>query len=228
MFIRHVVLLLIVFVPLAASAQPPRYPLDEVIAELKEASSPDVKPLKPNGESKFTAPLIHLGEHPVNPKRRAEVSALLDPLLKSDYHSDQSHAVQAVVKWGTPANVPNLISLLETDNEYVRHIAIMALGKIGGKNAAAAVGKHLAERHDQPEAARALKEMGSAAEPIAWQLIETDDVTQNKYGCEILGAVGGSKSLVRLKALRGIRPKNFATSQMDSAIHSMEHRLVKR
>jgi hypothetical protein len=214
-------------VPLVTFGQKPEVSLDEAIAELKAAPN-DPRTVWFSGENKYTKPLRHLSQQEVDAKRREEVATLLEPLMLAKDRTNHGQVLHLVVKWGTEVNVPTLTSMLSLENSFDRDLAIRALGSIGGKNAAAALGKHILAKRDQQDVANQLKEMGAVAEPIAWDLIDTRDGWSTKYGYEILGAVGGSKSLVRLKALRGKKPKSSATEQMDKTIHAMELRLVKR
>src|SRR5256885_1851677 len=123
MVFRVAKFLLIFAAPLVAAAQGPVQSLDQIIAALKAAQQPLAKaggnPDKAGGKSnkvqpppRLTVPLENLQRTPIDPKRRDEVSKLLDPLLTSSDISLRNKSLILIENWGTELNVPSLVSLL--------------------------------------------------------------------------------------------------------------------
>src|ERR1041385_1090735 len=96
---------LFLLVPQIAFAQAPDVPLDQAIAELKAAPN-DERTVWFSGETKYSKPLLHLSQQEVDPKRRAEVAALLQPLILAEDRSHRGMVLKLVAKWGTELNVP--------------------------------------------------------------------------------------------------------------------------
>jgi HEAT repeat protein len=67
----------------------------------------------------------------VDPKRRKEVAAALDPLLADRYGWPAHAAAAALIKWGTPENEPSLIKALHHASPDMRRLAANALARYG-------------------------------------------------------------------------------------------------
>jgi len=226
MLIRLTAFVAVLMLATATLAQENKSALDQIVAVLKvgpEAAKED------QTENTFNvAGALHkLRDLPVDPKRRDEISKLLDPLLTAKNAGIRGEAVYIIDKWGTAANVPSLIELLKYRDSLIRHKALNAIGKIGGKQAAEAVGEVLASGNDTDQAMYSLSNMGEVAEPIAWKHIGSKNSSLHQAACYILGKVGGSKSLTRMKALDKKQVKG-GSGGISDAIRQMEARLVKR
>jgi hypothetical protein len=203
--------------------------LGQIIDVLK--AYPDAAKEDPSsGKTQYkVATVLHrLRELPGDSAHRDEVSKLLDPLLTSRNHSLSGESLYLMKKWGTEANVKSLIELLSYRDMLVRQRAMEALGNIGGKQAAEAVGNVLATGKETQHAMYSLMAMGEVAEPIAWKYVGAKYSDVHEAACRILGKVGGSKSLARMKALDKKQVKGGGGGDISDAIRAMEARLVKR
>jgi len=190
--------------------------LDEIV-ELLKSGQPTF--------GRLYSPLHRLrGIEPVA-SRREEVAALLDPLLTTGDFSVRHAAYDAVEVWGTQRNVPTLLAILDGSDRSERWPAMEALGKIGGSpEAAARLAKLMLDSGESLQAKRALEDMGAVAEDPVWQLVGNSDNLIHSYACQVLGKVGTSKSLERLKS----RPKEAQTVRqvsVDLAVQDMQGRL---
>ena len=161
-------------------------------------------------------------------KRREEVAALIDPLLLSDNTSLQHAAVDAIQGWGTKKNIPTLLKLLEYQNHSDRDRAMKSLGAIGGsKEAAQAVAARLLVSADRYDAEKSLSKMGAYAEEVIWQYVGSADDQVHRAACGVLGDVGTTKSLLKLRGLRR-DSSSYRQSALESAQKEMQKRLVKK
>ena len=129
--------------------------------------------------------------------RRDEVRGRIEAALASDDGFTRNAAAAALKTWGDKASQPALITALQDDSFVVRHTAIEILGEIGDAAAAEAIVE--VYEKNKLKAAPALKRLGPAAETAVWKLLESDAWPIRKDGCDILGAVGTARSLMRLQ-----------------------------
>jgi hypothetical protein len=191
--------------------------LEQAIAALK---SGDISHKNLNG------PLTALNKLPVDSRRRDEVSALLDPLLTTENLTLRRGAQRAMAGWGTKKNITTLMKLLEWQAYGDRWEAMKALAAIGGsKEAAQAIAARMRDKDDRLTAKRTLEEMGPVAEDVVWQYIGGADDSLHGYACDVLGKVGTSKSLIKLKALRPEKDSG-RRSDVNDAIREMQKRLT--
>jgi hypothetical protein len=172
-------------------------------------------------------PLTALRRVPVDPKRRAEVAALLDPVLAAENSTVRRAAQEAMKSWGTELNLPTLIKQLSVPDSSERAGAIAVLGAIGGKDAAKAVAARLGDKDDGSNAEQALEKIGSAAEEYVWPYLTSGDTITHGRACHLLAKIGTSKSLVKLKA-RHRESDGWRRAGVEIAIRDLEKRLVKR
>jgi HEAT repeat protein len=171
-------------------------------------------------------PLSKLRQWPVDSKRRNEVASLLDPLLTAENSTVRRAAQNAIQAWGTRANIPTLLKLLEWQEYGERVAGLEGLAAIGGKEAAEAIAEKMLDKEIRLPAKRALEKMGPVAEEAVWQHVGAGDNSLHSYACQVLGKVGTSKSLVKLKALR--ERDSGRRASISIAIRDMEKRLVKK
>lgn len=104
-----------------------------------------------------------LGTAPVDPSRRAEVVAALQPLLDGDDLFFKQDARIAFARWAGSDEVPRLIELVKDDNIHVnrgRVAAIEALGRLKDRRALPALREAAKNIFVQTEARKALAELG--------------------------------------------------------------------
>lgn len=212
--------------PAGSSAKPAAKATDKTAEESLE----DIIAALKSGDTSFGnlySRLHKLKKLPVDAKRRDEVAALLDPLLTLDNLSVRRQAQDAIVGWGTQKNEPTLLKLLEWQDGGDRHAAMEGLAALGGsKESAEAIAKLLLEGSDRSYAVRALAKMGAYAEEAVWPHVGSADAQVHSSACQVLGSVGGPKSLVKLKA-RKDRDSSSRTA-VQTAVREMEKRLRKR
>jgi len=209
-------------IPVPTEPAPPagsEVSIDEAIEALKAGDM---------SYKKLYWPMRTIKRGPVNPKRREEVATLLDPVLITENLTIRRAAQDAILVWGTKKNIPTLLKLLEYNDYGDRQAAMKALGAIGGtKESAKSLAAKLPDRDYRSTATTALKQMGPFAEEVIWLYIGHPDDSVHDSACKVLGQVGSSKSLIKLRALR---PESSSSrrSDINSAISEMEKRLVKR
>jgi len=193
--------------------------LDEIIEVLKAG---------PPTFARLFSPLHRLRDIEPDPARREEVAELLDPLLTAENSSVRRSAQEAVKVWGTQKNVPTLLGLIDGRDNSDRWIAMEALGKIGGsQEAASKLASLMLDSRESPRARRALEDMGPLAEDAVWPIVGNGDNQVHSHACQVLGKIGTSKTLVKLKALRK-DPVFGRQASIDSAIRNLEQRLRQR
>jgi S1-C subfamily serine protease len=142
--------------------------------------------------------------------RREEVAEVLNSYLVEKNYSARSSALRAVQTWGTPRNVPALISLLNSsESASMRQRAIEILARWNDPRAAAAIAQRLKEPADRAAASRALKTLGRPAEDATIALLADEDPQVRDAACLVLGEIGGAKSIAALKE-RASKEKDVA------------------
>jgi HEAT repeat protein len=131
--------------------------------------------------------------------RREEVAGILQPWLTNSNSSLQTSALRAIGVWGTKQSVPTLLKLLESQDTSLRLHTIQALGKIPDERSAQALVELVKDPSDRSRAANALREMGAIAEDAVIELLEHDDYQVRYQACNVLGEIGGPKSVAALK-----------------------------
>jgi S1-C subfamily serine protease len=135
--------------------------------------------------------------------RRAEVAkALVAALEDKDFWARKS-CLAALTVWGTGESVPKLLPLVTDENVFVRHDAMMTLGKIGDERAAEPIARRLGEFHDRGRAAEALKALGSKAEKAVVPYLTHTDWGVRLEACRVLAAVGTKASQAALEKASG-------------------------
>lgn len=155
---------------------------------------------------------------------RKKVIDVIEPMLKDSNPSLQTTAISAMGIWGTEDRASTLIEMAGGFSQSHRWAAMSALGKIGGKKSAKAVAKRLPDKTDSLTASRALKAMGPVAEEPALQYIDHPEqqVRYNVYN--LLGAVGGAKSLAALKDKSQSDPNNFNRAAAQINVRNIQKR----
>jgi hypothetical protein len=158
--------------------------------------------------------------------RRAEVAALIEPLLAARSPSTRRAAIEAAGQWGTPAQAARLLDIVQSTEGSEREAAILALGGCGGSaEAAAYLVKYLPVSSDERCVKESLIKMGPVAEEAVWEYVGYGSV--HATACQILAAIGTERSLAKLKA----RPPEgdiSRSSAVADAIRAIEARLGRK
>jgi HEAT repeat protein len=133
--------------------------------------------------------------------RRKEVAEALVRAAVSGHRLVREPACQALVRWGIPDNVPELLRALDVEpTPYGRAALIAVLGGIKDPRAADPLAKRLGDIRDRDPASKALIAIGPAAEEAVRPLLKHRDATTRVKACEVLGAVGTAASVEDLDA----------------------------
>ncbi|MCI0680790.1 MAG: HEAT repeat domain-containing protein [Gemmataceae bacterium] len=125
-------------------------------------------------------------------KRRAEVVEALKRVANTPAGSaGRADAVRALARWGTKADVPFLIGLIDHQDRAVREAVITTLGEWKDPRAADPVAQRLVNGDDRPWASQALKEIGSSGEPPVIELLRHPDAGVRREACRVLRVIAG-------------------------------------
>jgi hypothetical protein len=152
---------------------------------------------------------------------RKEMAAALAGLLRDPYHITRQLAVEALGTWGTPENLPALIAGLKDKEDGVRHRVIAALGPFKDARAAEPVAALLAT--DREQAAAALCQMGSVAEPAVAKRLGDKDEQVRLAAIGTLGTIGTAESLPALRTVANGPDATLAVAA-HKAIRAIERR----
>ena len=130
---------------------------------------------------------------------KAEVAALLLPLLKDTDQFTRQNAAKALGVWGGADAVEPLIALLADTQFNVRWAAMEALGGLHDARAAAPLTRMVAEKKDTHLASQALKVLGGAAEPEVLKLLDAPAIEARREAAQILKVIGTAASAASLE-----------------------------
>jgi HEAT repeats len=139
----------------------------------------------------------------VNGQRRAEVVQAVKKMIDARAKlTPRPQGVRVLAVWGTAADVPYLLRLLDDPDGGVEEAAIVALGKIKDPSAA----DILALRLYSPQraaASEALKEIGPAAEGVVRQQLNSTDNNVRLEAIKVIKVIGTAASQKDLIVLAG-------------------------
>jgi hypothetical protein len=129
----------------------------------------------------------------------AELAAALAGWLGSDDQSLRHLAAQALEKWGTAEEIPELLAALDDDTQIVVNSAMRALGRLHATEAIETLVAKLADNQSRLAASEALKAMGADAEEPTLKALDDPEWTVRLEACRILEQIGTNKSVERLR-----------------------------
>lgn len=194
----------------AAPPTPKR--VDEVLNELRAA----------NDWARRMSPLTALEKMQPIDQRRAQVLKAVEPLMRDGNPAVRDRAIHIMGRWGTKETVPILAKMLEQFDLGIRHATIEALSQIADASAAKQLVELLSEETDRGFAVMALKKMGPIAEPVVIGLLNNKDKRVRHEACQILGEVGGPKSVAAIKRLLQGEQDNLVRASARSALNRLE------
>jgi len=181
-----------------------------------EPAAPSAEPAAPSAEPDSMAQALldlelsdnrarvaaeQLARMPVDPKRRAEVSAALVKLLSGTQEgSMKASALRALAVWQTSEALPEIVKCLDHESRLVQGGAYEALGTSQSEEAAKVCAARL-DGKDRHGASRALRAMGPVAEDAVLACLGNPDRKVRAEACRVLGHIGTKKSLARLQPL---------------------------
>jgi hypothetical protein len=204
---------------------------EEAAAVQAEANKP--KPFQPGEREKLVKDLLSKDD-----KRIAEAAKRLAKSIRDDEPADISKALcrafkksndwvqkdilAALAIWHTPEAEKTAIDASKNKCFFVRAAGIELLGKFKTKTAAEAAIAAMPQNRN--EAANALKAIGPIAETYTIPMLDDRDFWIRKATCEILGEIGGEKSLAALKNYI-LKADQGERHFIDKAIDALEKRL---
>jgi HEAT repeat protein len=125
-----------------------------------------------------------------------------------------------------PEHIPDLIDIFEGERSFHgRDNVIELLAATGDRRAIEALVEGLAERRDREPIARALLEVGPAAEPVLLDMLEHRSDRVRRDVIEVLGRVGGNRSIAALVAVIRSEHNNDLARQARDSIERIRKRL---
>ena len=152
-----------------------------------------------------------------------EIASALTPLLSHRTASIRAAAAKALVNWGNTNSAPSLMAAVADEDLWVRKAAMEALGQMKTSAAAQSIAARLTRLSDRGDAAKALKAMGSSAEPAVLPLLKDHDTWVRLEACKILAEIGTTKSLPYLEEFAGTG-HGFDKPESEKAIQAIKAR----
>jgi formylglycine-generating enzyme required for sulfatase activity len=138
----------------------------------------------------------------VDGQRQAEVVQAVRKMLDArERIRPRVQGIRALAVWGTAAEVPYLLRLLDDANLGVQEAAIVALGRLKDARAADMLASRLNAVWQRAAASEALKEIGPAAESaVRNQLYSTDNYARIEAIkiLKVIGSPASRKDLIKL------------------------------
>jgi hypothetical protein len=139
-----------------------------------------------------------LARTPLDEKRRVEVARAVEPFLEDRDGSLHAAAANVLVTWGVSENVPVLLRALDDDGPGHAEV-IQALGAIKDARAAGPLARRLSNFFDRGHASKALRALGSVAEPEVVKCLQHRDFGVRTEACKILKYIGTPQSVPALQ-----------------------------
>jgi predicted Zn finger-like uncharacterized protein len=131
--------------------------------------------------------------------RQAEVLRGLESALNDADRYTREEIYHALGVWGTKETVPVLLK--EMQKEETRGSVIQALGRIKEPSACEQIAPCLVPISTRWNASEALKAIGPSGEPFALKYLNHDDQQVRIMVCQLLGKIGGPRSIAELEKL---------------------------
>ncbi len=202
-----------------------REKLTKVLAALKSANEYAADNVLRQTLGDLSALGHDLGQSP----EREEIGPLLNRYFKHRDDWIRSSALSAAASWATPANIPTLLELLQTQDTFTRSDVIRALGASGGDEKSATALAKMMETADfsvRWEVRDTLKTMKKFAEPVVLPLLESHNKDVREDACQVLGEVGGRKSFEALTALLGKNSDGLERMSIQQSLDKVKQRLA--
>ena len=156
-----------------------------------------------------------------------ETLALLETHLQSGNPQVRLAVGRILAQHATPSQVPWLLSAIKGNDASPRMDAAQALGRLKEKRAIDPLVEWVARGTGDAAPVEALKLIGPAAEPAVLGLLRERNLETRRRACEILQAIGTSRSLEPLRTLRSTSD-DTVSSAARQAIQEIEARQETR
>jgi hypothetical protein len=149
---------------------------------------------------KVAAAARRLDQAAPNEARRQETAQVLVAAMKTNpFPAAKDAAAEALGKWGSAGDAPELIGMLADRDPNTRAAAMTALAGIKDEGGAVAVAQRLADLADRRKARQALEAMGPTAQTGVAPLVLQGDPLTRVEACGVLQAIGTQESLAELE-----------------------------
>jgi hypothetical protein len=128
----------------------------------------------------------------------------------------QKDAIRGLVIWGGKYSVPVLIELMEKDGQHPPDELFTALGQLKDPRGAEAVARHLGNFFNHDAAVASLRRMGPAAEDVLINVAPSNDAKASLAAVQLLGDVGGDKSIQILQRASQARNPDIKQAARDA------------
>ncbi|MEX2169460.1 MAG: HEAT repeat domain-containing protein [Pirellulales bacterium] len=141
--------------------------------------------------------LLRINPQDVSPELRKQIARSFKEIAFDKFADDD--AINGLALWGGKYSVPLLIELLERERHGAPDAVYDALAKYPTPESAEALARKLGDFFAHDNAVRALRRMGSAAEPALLQAAPSRDPKVSVAAVQLLGDVGTEKSIELLR-----------------------------
>jgi HEAT repeat protein len=136
-----------------------------------------------------------LEKMPIDAKRRDEVIQALKQVIETRRPLIPRHdAVRTLGTWGTPADLPYVIGLLDDNDRGVQETAIEVLGKFKDARAVDVLITKMESGFERERVSQALKDIGPGAEKAVLRLLDFHEDGVRINACKILKVIGTKAS----------------------------------
>jgi hypothetical protein len=164
-----------------------------------------------------------LRDLPADDGHRSAVLAVLEPLLDDKNPGVRGAAIEAMGRWGTAAQVPKLIAVVNDKRSPHRAEAMQSLGRIGDDRAIEPIAKAATDPNLRKGGFRALRRFKAKAESIVLPLLTSTDASLRVEACKFLRDFGGKDSLPALEKAKADKDEKVATAA-ENAIDGIKSR----
>jgi hypothetical protein len=128
----------------------------------------------------------------------------------------QDEAIRGLVIWGGKYSVPVLIELMEKDGQHPPDELFTALGQLKDPKGAEVVARYLGNFFNHDAAVASLRRMGPAAEDVLISAAPSTDAKVSLAAVQLLGEVGGDKSVQILQRASQARNAEIKQAARDA------------
>jgi hypothetical protein len=151
-----------------------------------------------------------------NPETRKLIARGYRSLAAEGFGTDQDEAIRGLVIWGGKYSVPILIELMDKEKVRVSDEIFTALGQLKDPRGAEAVARHLGNFFNHDAAVASLRRMGPAAEDVLIDTAPSNNADVSLAAVQLLGEVGGEKSLAILQRATEARNPQIKQTARDA------------
>jgi HEAT repeat protein len=192
--------------------------LDAIRIALAEAKSDD--------DGTRLRAVRRLRKMPVEPQFQDEVISTMSELIRDHKSTSRTDAVGTIGAWARPGDEKILVEVLEDkeDRLFARPTALEALARSKDPEFIARIVAVAPDRAVSSQAAKAIRDYGTLAEPALLDLLHSDSAQARMTACRLLDNVGTGRCLPALKEAAKDPDRNVAATARTVVI-AVERRL---